>query len=193
MAQSHTDLSDADLVKAAQRDIDAFDALYHRYVDRIFRYCYARTHNHADAEDLTGQVFVAALDALSRYRERHTFAAWLFGIARNTCAHHHRAQYAHPETSLDDDCPLTAIDAQLALVANTPTPEQATIRHELRECLRRALRMLSDDRREALNLRFWGGLTAREAAHVMHRDAGAIKMLVWRGINDLRKRCLNDE
>jgi len=191
--QSYTKMSDATLAQAAKRDVNAFDALYHRYADRVYRYCYARTHNRADAEDLTAQTFLACLESLKRYREHNTFAAWLFRIARNTCAHYHRENYAHPESELLEDCPLpNVIGLSENADTNAQNPEQAAIRHALRDCLHRAMRILSSDRREALRLRFWGGLSAREAAQVMRRDASAIKMLVWRGINDLRKRCVDE-
>ena len=187
----YAELDDAALVKKAKRNPDAFDALYHRYVERIYRYCYTRTGNRADAQDLTSQVFLAALESLRCYREQNTFAAWLFSIARNICAHHHRERYTHPHVTLENDngeiCPL-----HNTLSISEITPEQTIARKRLLGCIRQALCQLSDDRREALWLRFWGDLSAREVAEIMKRDTGAVKMLIWRGINDLRRRCLDE-
>jgi DNA-directed RNA polymerase specialized sigma24 family protein len=58
----------------------AFAALYRRYLAPLYRYLYVRTGDVGAAEDLTSQTFVAALEGLPRYRERGTFAGWLFTI-----------------------------------------------------------------------------------------------------------------
>ena len=85
------------LVRLAQTDAQAFGALYDRYVQRVYRYCYYRTNNPPDAEDLTAQIFLAALEGLPRYRQDGHFAAWLFSIARKKVADfHRRAPHASP-------------------------------------------------------------------------------------------------
>ena len=89
-------IDDAVLVRAARHDLAAFAALYRRYVTPIYRYLYSRVGNAADAEDLTAQTFVAALEGLPGYRERGNFAAWLFTIAHNKAADHHRQQHQCP-------------------------------------------------------------------------------------------------
>ncbi|MDY6875297.1 MAG: RNA polymerase sigma factor [Chloroflexota bacterium] len=185
MKNLHTEPADGVLVKAAQTDRDAFDALYRRYVTRVYRYCYAHTGTHADAEDLTAQTFLAALEGLPRYRGRGPFAAWLFGIARRKCTDHHRSQYAKRSESLEMANPLPDPSA--------PDPEQNAYRNDMLDCVRHALPHLSPDRREALTLRFWGGLRGREVAAVMRRSEGAVKMLLSRAVADLRRRCLDEE
>ena len=57
------------LVRLAQTAAQAFGALYDRYVQRVYRYCYYRTNSPLDAEDLTAQIFLAALEGLPRYRQ----------------------------------------------------------------------------------------------------------------------------
>ncbi len=190
MKDTYNEWDDARLAKTARRDPLAFDSLYRRYVERIFRYCYARTNDRPDAEDLTAQVFLAALESLGSYRERGNFAGWLFTIARNVCAQHHRTRYTHPELELDESCPVIGFPNAPAGHADL---EQAAIRRGILECIRRIFKHLGRDQQEALHLRFWGGLTAAETAQVMDRQTGAIKMLVWRSVNDLRKRCIHDD
>ena len=89
------------MVQAARSDREAFDALYRRYVDQVYRYCYSRVGHQADAEDLTDQTFLAALQRLPDYDGREEFAAWLFGIARHKCADYHRRAYADPGEPLE--------------------------------------------------------------------------------------------
>jgi RNA polymerase sigma-70 factor (ECF subfamily) len=66
---------DSLIVRAARSDPAAFAPLYRRYVTRVYRYIYSRVGNNADAEDLTAQVFLAALEGLQRYHEQGNFAA----------------------------------------------------------------------------------------------------------------------
>ncbi|MFO8007092.1 MAG: RNA polymerase sigma factor [Candidatus Brocadiia bacterium] len=179
------EVEDDALVRAARDDRDAFDALYRRYVDQVYRYCYSRLSSRADAEDLTAQTFLAVLQELPDYDGRGSFVAWVFGIARHKCADHYRRQYANP------GAPLGAAYGQADPAA--VDPERRALVTGVLDCVRRALDALTPDRREALRLRFWGGLKHREVAAVMGRSEGAAKMLVWRAVRDLRERCLDED
>src|SRR5512146_1797199 len=95
-----TQTSDEDLARQAIRDPAAVSALYRRYLERVYRYLYARVGNRAEAEDLTSQVFLAVIEGLPRYRERGCFAAWLFGIARRKASDYFRQK--RPQAPLDD-------------------------------------------------------------------------------------------
>ncbi len=67
-----------------------FDAFYRRYFARVYRYLLARTATPL-AADLAQQVFLQALDALPRYRDRGLrFDSWLLRTARHTAANSHR-------------------------------------------------------------------------------------------------------
>ncbi len=181
MEQNYAELADNDLARLARNDHDAFEALYRRYVTPIYRYCYARTDNSADAEDLTAQTFMAVVESIDHYRGVQNFPAWLFGIARHKCADYHRTTYATPQQPLDD---IEMADPEPENV------EERLFRHNILECIERLLAQLSPDRIEALRLRYWGGLSMREAATVMRRSEAAFKMLVSRAISDLRERCV---
>lgn len=172
------------LAKAASSDHAAFDTLYRRYVNRVYRYCYTHTHNAADAEDLTAQTFLAALESIRRYRGRGPFAAWLFTIARHKCNDYHRARYKRRDEALEKAERLPDLAA--------PDLAAHAYRQRIVDCVQRVLHVLSEDRQEAICLRFWGGLNTRETAKVMGRSRAAVKMLVSRAIADLRERCLNE-
>src|SRR3990172_10111917 len=76
------------LAAARRRDAAAIAQLYQRYVRPIYRYLYSRVGNSADAEDLTSQTFLSALEGLPRYRHKGRFAAWLFTIAQRRATEH---------------------------------------------------------------------------------------------------------
>ncbi|HQE94081.1 MAG TPA: RNA polymerase sigma factor [Anaerolineae bacterium] len=181
MERKYAELEDNDLAQLAHEDHDAFEVLYYRYVTPIYRYCYARTDNVADAEDLTAQTFLAMLESIHRLRGQHNFPAWLFGIARHKCADHYRQAYAMRQE------PLGEVEPADPDLENT---EERLFRDSILECVEHLLAQLSPDRLEALHLRYWGGLSTREAAKVMQRSEAALKMLISRAISDLRERCV---
>jgi RNA polymerase sigma factor (sigma-70 family) len=166
--------NDALLVKAARRDPVAFAALYRRYVTPIYRYLYSRVGNAADAEDLTAQTFVAALEGLPGYRERGNFAAWLFTIAHNKAADHHREQ--HPQLPLDE-----ALDSP----RHGENPMTSMMRKETLQRLSALVAQLEEDKQELLRLRFTAGLTYRQIGTILGRSEGAVKMAVHRLLHRL--------
>lgn len=174
---------DATLAEAARSDYAAFEQLYRRYATRVYRYCYTHTGNARDAEDLTAQTFLAALEGIGRYGGRGSFAAWLFGIAWRKCKDHYRRQYSRQEEDL--------VQALNLPDPASPDLERHARRQEILDCVQQIWSMLSEDRQEALRLRFWGGLNTKETAATMGRSRGAVKMLVSRAIADLRERCLD--
>lgn len=172
------------LVEAARHDHTAFDQLYRRYATRVYRYCYTHTNNARDAEDLTTQTFMAAMEGISRFRGRGSFAAWLFAIAWRKCKDYHRRRYQMPQETLQR--------AEQMPDAELPDLEQRAYQQDILDCVQQTWSLLSEDRQEVVRLRFWGGLNTEETAAVMGRSKGAVKMLLARAIADLRERCLDE-
>jgi len=168
-------------VRAAQRDRAAFDALYRRYVDRVYSYAFYELGDHHDAEDATERTFLAALRAIRSYHdEGATFRAWLFRIARNTIANAHRTRSRRRVE------PMTAVEHEPhALDAD---PAGLAVRAEEARRVRAALEALPDDRRQVILLRFVDGLSAREAGLVLDRSEGAVRVLLHRALRDLGER-----
>jgi len=70
--------------KAQQRDQEAFAQLYEENFDKIYRYIVLKIGNKAEAEDMTQQVFLKALQSISSFKWKGVaFSAWLFRIAHN--------------------------------------------------------------------------------------------------------------
>jgi RNA polymerase sigma-70 factor, ECF subfamily len=170
--------SDPDLadVRAAQRDRAEFGALYRRYLDRVYGYCFYLLGDHHDAEDVTERTFVAALAAIDGFRdEGATFRAWLFRIAHNQLVNALRSRHRQRAASLD-------VVSEPRTVAD---PAGLLGLAEEARGLRRALDHLSDDRRQVVVLRFVDGLSAREIGAVIGRSEGAVRVLQHRALRQL--------
>ena len=84
-------MDDATPVSAIGHDPDALERFYREHLEAVQRFVARRVTDPHDAADLTADVFLAAVEASSRYRpERGPAAAWLYGVARNVVAMHHR-------------------------------------------------------------------------------------------------------
>ncbi|QBR94039.1 RNA polymerase sigma factor [Nocardioides euryhalodurans] len=79
-------------VAAIGRDPDALERFYREHVEAVQRFVARRVTSPHDAADLTADVFLAAVGSCGRYRASSgPPRAWLFGIARNVVAMHHRS------------------------------------------------------------------------------------------------------
>jgi RNA polymerase sigma-70 factor (ECF subfamily) len=173
----YSSMDDPSLAQHARADPQAFAELYHRHVRSIYRYHLAHTGNVKDAEDLTSQTFMAALEGIRSYRGRAPYITWLIGIASRKRALFFRGK--KPEVPLD---------SVQHLPAHTPPTDKAAARRMQLEQLVAALRTISKDRAEAIILCFFSGLTTAEAGQVLGKSESAIRMLISRGLHDLRTR-----
>jgi RNA polymerase sigma-70 factor (ECF subfamily) len=166
---------DAELVAAAQRDPAAFAPLYVRYSDAIYRYCARRLGDPEAAADATATVFVRALAALPRFRER-SFRAWLFRIAHNEVIDAYRRS-AHRRHA--------PLDSIVGLQAASPTPEEVALAGDEWATLTRLLATLPEGQRRVVELRL-AGLSGEEIAFALGRSQSAVKMLQFRAVKALR-------
>ena len=168
---------ESNLAQLAVTDIEAFAELYRRHLTRVYRYHVAHVGNPKDAEDLTSQTFIAALEGIRSFRGTGSFAAWILGIASKKRLMFYRGNKA--EIPLDDA--LHHPNPEL------PTDKTAAHRMQL-ESISRALQQISPERAEALILTYFGGLSHAEAGRVLNKSEAAVKMLISRGLQDLRER-----
>ena len=170
-------MDDARLAQQARTEPEAFAELYHRHLASVFRYHLAHTGNTKDAEDLTSQTFMAALEGIASYRATGPYIAWLMGIASRKRLRYFRGN--RPEVPLDAALHIPT--------PSLPTDKAAFQRLQLDQILG-ALKHISSERAEALILCFFSELSFAEAGLVLGKSEAAVKMLISRGLQDLRTR-----
>lgn len=163
------------LVQSAIHDPAAFAQLYRRYVDRVYRYLLIKVGNIDDAQDITAQTFLAAMENIRKFERQGTFGAWLIGIAQNKAHDHFRR--LKEVVSLD----------QIADMLPDAVSLDEVVDHRIQVTdIVAALRELSPDRAEALSLRIFSELSAAEIGRILGKSEAAAKMLVHRAMQDLR-------
>lgn len=157
-------------------------SLYEEYYDKIARYVYVRIGNRTEAEDLAGEVFLKALESLESYKERGIpMQAWLFRIAHNLVVDNLRKASKRKTVPIDT--------VQIESDANVVTLAEKNI--EL-ERVNRAMEQLTREQKEVLGLRFFGGLTSKEAGSILNKSDGAVREMQRAAIEKLRKMLVTD-
>ena len=166
---------------AAKAELDrAFEDLYRAHLRDVYSYAYYRVGNHHDAEDLTEQAFLQAyrhFERAQRESNGRPLRPWLIRIAHNLASNYHRDRARHPAAALDAVEPPSHPHGTEQIVEG---------REELRQVIDR-LDRLSDDRRDALIMRFALGMSNREIARALGRTDGATKVLLHRAIKQLEE------
>ena len=171
------------IVRAQRGSPDANAALYDRYHESIYRYFYYRFGDPSLAEDLTADVFLKMVQAISGYRiEAAPFQAWLFQIARNRAIDHYRRTSSHPTGAIYEN-----------MASGAPDLDQAVDIRLTSSRLAKALAGLEDSQKDVILLRFIEGMPIAETAIVLNKTMDAIKGLQRRGLIALREMLNNPE
>jgi RNA polymerase sigma-70 factor (ECF subfamily) len=171
---------DIALVSQAIDDPRAFELLFDRYWDPVFRYCLVRLSDWQLAEDAASQTFIKMHAHLSRFSgsDDSAFRCWMFTIARNTVHDVQRATYRHRSTRLSD----AESFADLGI-----SPEDAALEAERSRLLQQVLSTLPDEHRQLIELRA-AGLTAAEIGMVLGKSEAAVRQAQSRLIRSLRSQ-----
>jgi RNA polymerase sigma-70 factor (ECF subfamily) len=163
-AEPSVDASDADLlVRVAERDRIAFEALYHRYVRSVYGIALRRLRDRQRAEDAVQETFTAVWRSAASYRpERGPAAPWLYAVARNAIVDRLRAR---------NEPPMEAPD----LASGEAGPAEHAEASFVAWRVHRALEELPAKEREVVELAYWSGMSQSEVADYLHIPLGTVK------------------
>ncbi len=166
-------------------DLDAFNGLVEVYQDQVYSVALRMVRNHATAEDLAQDAFIAAFRSIRQFRGGN-FRAWLLRIVRNATYDWLRRSQRHPTTSIDED----VITFETQMVSPDATPEEAALTSELGGQISESLGTLQPDQRMAIVLIDIEGYSYEDAAQTMNVSIGTVKSRLSRGRMRLREALL---
>jgi RNA polymerase sigma-70 factor (ECF subfamily) len=168
------------IARARQLDPAAWDRLYQFAFPQVFRYVSSKISRVADAEDVTEEVFLGALQSVGGLRatDEAGLLGWLFQIARFKLADHLRRQYRRPTEPLDPE---------IEIGDEGPTPEERALREDARRSVRAALAELTPEQQEVIVMKFALDYDNARTAAVLGKSPGAINQLQHRALGALRR------
>ena len=158
-------------------DVEAFETLYKRHNDSLFRYLMRLCRHRDTAEDLFQEVWGKIIKARERYRPTAKFRTFLYRVAHNCFIDHIRRNQRHQNTAdIEPDTQQNPAEG----------PDVATERSLARRRLESALGDLPDEQRDVFLLHEEGGLSLDEIAHVTGVNRETIKSRLRYAVNKLR-------
>lgn len=146
----------------------AFEAVFDRYRDAVWRFFHRRTTDAGVAEELAQDTFVAVLSGARRYKAKGIFRSYLFGIAYNVLLADRRKRIQHQTMSLETD----------PAAAGTDPGDMIWIRE--------ALATLEESDREILMLREYEDLSYQEIADVRGIPLNTVRSQLFRARTALK-------
>jgi RNA polymerase sigma-70 factor (ECF subfamily) len=171
------------LARCRSADESAWRELVTRHTRRVFAIAYRFSGRVDEAEDLVQEVFVKVYLGLARFDPAAgSFATWLSTVARNHAIDHYRRQrQERARVSADPE-------RLLAMPGREERQDRALEREERAQLVRRTLRALPNELREALVLCDLQGMAYEQIAEALRVPLGTVKSRINRGRLELAKR-----
>lgn len=169
--------------RAKDFDSEAWAQIYRQHYPKIYAYLRHRLGDIDLAEDIAATVFLHAVEGIESFTYRgFSLSAWLFRIARNQVVDHLRRQAKVTTEPLPEE-----------LLDRAATVEEAVEEAVAREELSLALKNITEDQRQVVLLKFYGGLSIAEVARIIRKPEGAVKALQHRALASLRRILKTEE
>lgn len=174
----------AELIRRFQHDQPrAFELLYDRYKDYVYRVAFFITRNAFEAEDAVQETFMDVLKALPHYDVEGParFETWLYRVAVNRCKMRLRRKTT-PSAEWDE------IEERLERLPQPAElgPEAATLRKERAQALWESVEALPEEHRVVIVLRYQQDLSYEEIAQVLGISLGTVKSRLFNAHRKLK-------
>jgi RNA polymerase sigma-70 factor, ECF subfamily len=163
-------------IERARANPRAFSVLYERYYRDIYLFSFRRIGDKDDTQDLVSQIFVKAMQNLSRYQHRGLpFSSWLFRIASNEVNLFFRKSKKNRCINIDD----SGVERLLVEVEEYSGVDVVVIG--------KIMQYLKEDDVELLEMRYFEALSIREVSEILNISESNVKVKVFRLMEKIRK------
>ena len=173
MAEPHVESDEELLERAQEGDTEAFDALYRRHRDWVYRLAWRFTGSEPDAMDVLQETFTYLLRKLPGLRLTAALTTFLYPVVKHLSLNVRRAGRVRR-------------DASESLLHITPYAEH-TMDNVSRIELAAVLATLPPEQREVVLMRFVDEMSLEEIARALKTPVNTIKSRLYRAMETLRK------
>ena len=176
-AKSLSAMSDEELLEGIRAQSEAhFAELYNRYFQRIYSFVYTRMRNHAEAEEVVQETFLAVFRSFERYRGQSSLLSWIYGIAKNTANNSIRRAKSQAEridlAGEEDLIPRPSL--------SVGSPDEQLDLHRFQDQLSERLSDLADWQAEIFEMRHFENLSIPEISKRTQRSSDAVRSSLYR-------------
>jgi len=166
------------MLKVKDGDLEKLGLLFERYQRILFTFYYRMNFNAELSEDLVQNVFMRILKYKHAFKGEGEFKTWMFHIARNVSHDHFKKEnrLGHKENIEDA--------SQKHMIDDSPELEDQELKIGI---LQDAIQNLDTDKMEIITLSKLKGMKYKEIGELIDCSEGAVKVKVFRAMNDLRK------
>lgn len=165
------------MLKVKEGENHQLGLLYERYKKRLFGFFYKMNKNASLSEDLVQNVFIRVLKYKHTFSEESKFITWIFQIARNEMYDEFKKQKKNQHKDIEEVSYAISneviIDDEIEGVENSST-------------LKRALNLLSPEKKEVLVLSKFKELKYKQVGEIVGCSEGNARIKVHRAINELK-------
>lgn len=159
-----------------------FEELYKTQGKPVYRFLLSLTGDEHQAEELLQETFYQAFLHIDRFEGRSSLYTWLCQIGKNAWLKERKRRNRYADTPYEE---LTLADPALS-------PEEAMVRREYAQRLRRAVLAMEDPHREVFILHAYGGLKLKEIAALHQKSESWARVTYFRARKTIQE-VLNDE
>lgn len=177
--------------RALAGDLDSFEALANRYEQRVYSLAFRMLQHQQDAEDVTQQSLLSAMENLKGFRGEASFSTWLLRIAAHAALKVIRKRKGLNTVSLQE---ATESHDDYECVPHPEyiadwrySPEQLVHSNEVRELLDSALAELDEKYRVVFLLRDVEGMSVKETADALGLNETNVRVRLLRARLQLRE------
>lgn len=170
------------VVLACATDLASFTALYDAYVNDVYRYVYSRLGNKTEAEDITSETFLKAIEKFSTYKHQNgrSIKWWFFAIARNLMIDKFRKkellEFNEEYTAWHDEKILDAV-ADKDLISQ----------------IEEFIKTFKPPVPEIIQLRLWEELSFEEISQIVGKPVAAVKMAYYRALEKINQEFIKGD